>query len=114
MTHGHLLICHFWLLQLARDHLFQELVPPDPRPAARDDAGRRRRRVADGAAAEVRRRPPQEEPLVLRLLLLDRLLAQVRRCEVATSGDLGRPAAAATHRRVAVSSSRRAAGRLAG
>lgn len=46
------------------DHLFQELVPPNPRPAPRDAGRQRRRRVVVGAAdaaAQVRRRPPQQD-----------------------------------------------------
>jgi hypothetical protein len=78
-------------LLLATDHLFQELVPPDLRPATRDAGRRRRVVVGRNAAAKVRRRPPQQDPL--RMLLLDRL-AQVGRRKVATSGNLGRSSAA--------------------
>uniref|UniRef100_A0A0E0CWE8 Uncharacterized protein n=1 Tax=Oryza meridionalis TaxID=40149 RepID=A0A0E0CWE8_9ORYZ len=39
---------YIWLA--SSDHLFQELVPPNPRPAPRDAGRRRRRRVVVGAA----------------------------------------------------------------
>lgn len=82
--------------KLASDHLFQELVPPDSRPAARYAGRRRSVVVGSNAAAKVRRRAPQQEPLLL-LLLLD-WLPQVRRREVPTGGNLGRSAAAGCRR----------------